>query len=71
MELSTIHLNDTNDCFITKYNIYDKNGRFVETRNIYDTIPSLGKSIQKAYDKDDNEISVAVHNEYEFFVTLK
>jgi hypothetical protein len=65
----TQKLGDTAVLLLTYQNVYLK-GNLVKTMVKRDTLPSPGDSIQNV-EVDDNEKTVRLPKEYEFFVTVK
>ena len=68
--LSTKHLNDSLDLVITTYKVWSKLN-VVKTREIVDTVPSLGVTTTEGENDEGETATVTVPKEYEFYVTVK
>jgi len=68
--ISTKHLNDSADVAIFSIQYY-KNGQLVKSSNVFDTIPSLGKTTETVENDEGDEKEVKLPKEYVIYVTLK
>lgn len=65
----TQKLGDTAVLLLTHQNVYVK-GNLIKTQIKRDTLPALGDSLQTV-GEDDDQKTVRLPKEYEFFVTVK
>ena len=58
------------DILVTKHKVW-KNDKLAKEIITYDTIPSLGDTLQTTTDSNGNEVTGKARKDYEFYITVQ